>query len=133
MAEEDANPKSDRTKQVDDLLRMAEYYIEGKPVYDEMNGIHFKGRREKFKEANDDVLRRFYMAQRKLKPFLSSEGKLPITGWHNELEKLKQEYFEYNQSADTPVAILKGMDRFKFIMEFNQIIQRFVFVFKIAF
>ena len=84
--------KSDRMKETDELLRMAEYYAEGKSVYDEMNGIHFKGRREKFKEANGEVLRRFYMAQRKLKPFLSSEGKLPITGWHNELDKLKQEY-----------------------------------------
>ena len=35
-----------------------------------------------------------------------------------------QAFLEQNQSADTPVAILKRMDRFKFIMKRNQIFQR---------
>jgi len=70
----DSKAKNGRMKKVDGLLRMAEYYAEGKPIFDEMNNIHFKGNREKFKEENDEVLRRFYMAQRKLTPFLSSVG-----------------------------------------------------------
>ncbi|HQO41861.1 MAG TPA: MobQ family relaxase [Bacillota bacterium] len=84
--------KSERIKEVDDLLRMTEYYAEGKPVYNKMNSIKFKGGREKYQHENEAVLRRFYMAQQKLKPFLSSEGKLPITPWRKELASLKQEY-----------------------------------------
>ena len=109
--------KSDRMKEVDDLLRMAEYYVEGKPIYDEMNGLHFKGRREKFKEANNDVLRRFYMAQRKLKPFLSSEGKLPITSWHNELDKLKQEYATTQSEIKPLYAEVKQLWNIRFTAE----------------
>ena len=44
-----------------------------------------------------------------------------------------QAFFEQNQSADTPVAILKGMDRFKFIMKRNQVFQRFTVAFTIPF
>ncbi len=94
--------KSDRIKEVDDLLRMTEYYAEGKPVYDKMNGIKFKGSREKYQHENEAVLRRFYMAQRKLKPFLSSEGKLPITIWRKELAALKQD-FEEDQTKMKPI------------------------------
>lgn len=80
---------SDRMKEVDDLLRMTEYYAEGKPIYDKLNSIKFKKSREKYSQENGEVLRRFYMAQRKLKPSFSSEGKLPITPWRKELAKLK--------------------------------------------
>jgi hypothetical protein len=93
---------SDRIKEVDDLVRMTEYYAEGKPVYDKMNGIKFKGSREKYQHENEAVLRRFYMAQRKLKPFLSSEGKLPITIWRKELAALKQD-FEEDQTKMKPI------------------------------
>ena len=82
----------DRMKEVDDLLRMVEYYADGKPVCDKLNTIKFKKSRDKYSQENGEVLRRFYMAQRKLKPFFSSDGKLPITPWRKELAELKERY-----------------------------------------
>jgi hypothetical protein len=86
-----AKAASARMKELDDLLRMAEYYAAGKPFADELDGIRFKGRREKYKAEHENELRLYYMSHRKLEPFMS-DGKFPITQWRKELESKKQEY-----------------------------------------
>ena len=70
---------------------MAQYYVDGKPVADKLGSIRFEKTRQKYKSEHDDTLRTFYMAERKLKPHFK-DGKLPITAWRRERERLEQEY-----------------------------------------
>jgi len=84
--------KSDRMKKLDDLLQYTETYRELRPVFDKLNGIKWKGHREKFKAEHEGELTRFYMARRKLEKHFSSEGKLPVTAWQREREALQQAY-----------------------------------------
>ena len=73
------------------LLHMAQYYVDGKPVADKLGSIRFEKPRQKYKSEHDDTLRTFYMAERKLKPYFK-DGKIPITAWRRERERLEQEY-----------------------------------------
>ena len=86
-----ASAKQSRIKELDELLRMAQYYVDGKPVADKLGCIRFEKSRQKYKSEHDDTLRTFYMAERKLKPYFK-DGKLPITAWRRERERLEQEY-----------------------------------------
>ncbi len=73
------------------LLRMAQYYVDGKPVADKLGSIRFEKARQKYKSEHDNTRRTFYMAERKLKPYFK-DGKMPITAWRRERERLEQEY-----------------------------------------
>ena len=83
--------KQARIKEVDELLRMVDYYKSGKPAADKLKSIRFEKSRQKYKAEHDDELRTFYMAERKLKPHFK-DGKLPIAAWRREREQLEQEY-----------------------------------------
>ena len=86
-----ASAKQARIKEVDELLRMVDYYKSGKPAADKLKSIRFEKSRQKYKSEHDNELRTFYMAERKLKPHFK-DGKLPITAWRREREQLEQEY-----------------------------------------
>ena len=86
-----AAAKQSRIKELDELLRMAQYYVDGKPVADKLRSIRFEKSRQKYKSEHEDSLRTFYMAERKLKPHFK-DRKLPITTWRREREWLEQEY-----------------------------------------
>ena len=86
-----ASSKQARIKEVDELLRMVDYYKSGKPAADKLKSIRFEKSRQKYKSEHDNELRTFYMAERKLKPHFK-DGKLPITAWRREREQLEQEY-----------------------------------------
>ena len=86
-----ASAKQVRIKELDELLRMMDYYKSGKPAADKLKSIRFEKSRQKYKDEHDDELRTFYMAERKLKPYFK-DGKLPITAWRREREQLEQEY-----------------------------------------
>lgn len=86
-----AGGKQSRIKELDELLRMAQYYIDGKPVADKLGSIRFEKSRQKYKAEHNNELQTFYMAERKLKLHFKG-GKLPITAWRRERERLEQEY-----------------------------------------
>ena len=86
-----ASTKQARIKEVDELLRMVDYYKSGKSATDKLKSIRFEKSRQKYKAEHDNELRTFYMAERKLKPYFK-DGKLPITAWRREREQLEQEY-----------------------------------------
>ena len=86
-----ASTKQARIKEVDELLRMVDYYKSGKPAADKLKSIRFEKSRQKYNAEHDNELRTFYMAERKLKPYFK-DGKLPITVWRKEREQLEQEY-----------------------------------------
>ena len=58
-----AGEKQSRIKELDELLRMAQYYVDGKPVADKLGSIRFEKSRQKYKSEHDDTLRTFYMDQ----------------------------------------------------------------------
>ena len=86
-----ASAKQAHIKELNELLRMVDYYKSGKPAADKLKSIRFEKSRQKYKTEHDDELRRFYMAERKLKPHFK-DGKLPITTWRRDCEQLEQEY-----------------------------------------
>ena len=86
-----ASSKQARIKEVDELLRMVDYYKSGKPAADKLKSVRFEKSRQKYKAEHDNELRTFYMAERKLKLYFK-DGKLPITAWRREREQLEQEY-----------------------------------------
>ena len=83
---------SARKKELEDLLHYADLYRETKPIYDELRGIKWKGKREKFETEHDRELKIFRMARRKLEKHLSSAGRLPVQTWRQELASLQQQY-----------------------------------------
>ena len=86
-----ASTNQARIKEVDELLRMVDYYKSGKSATDKLKSIRFEKSRQKYKAEHDNELRTFYMAERKLKPYFK-DGKLPITAWRKERAQLEQEY-----------------------------------------
>ena len=85
-----ASAKRVRIKELDELLRMADYYKSGKSAADKLKSIRFEKSRQKYKSEHDNELRMFYMAERKLKPHFK-DGKLPIAAWHKERAQLEQD------------------------------------------
>ena len=98
----DENAK--RRKELADLLQQAENYARLKPVFDELNAIRWKGKKEKFKETHEGDLKLFYMARRKLKDHFTEDGKLPISAWRWEDAELEQKssdaYAEFKPLRD---------------------------------
>ena len=77
---------------LEDLLRCADLHRELKSVYDELSGIKWKSKREKFKAEHENELRQFHMARRKLGKHRAPDGALPVQAWRRELALLQQEY-----------------------------------------
>jgi ATP-dependent exoDNAse (exonuclease V) alpha subunit len=108
--------KSDRMKELDELLRMVQFYADGKPVADKLASIKWKGRREQFMSENENVLRLYHMAERKLKPYFKG-GKLPVTAWRKEHDRLEQEY-KTGQTELSPIyAEVKKLLQIKYKVE----------------
>ena len=89
---ESASGKQARIKELDELLRMADYYQQGKPVADKLKTIRFDNSRQKYKTEHENALRTFYMAERKLKNQWI-DGKIPVHAWRREKSKLETEYW----------------------------------------
>lgn len=77
---------SERASKLKDALRQLENYKKFKPIADELDGIKFKGRREKYKAEHNNELTMFYMAKRVLK-----EVGLKEKDMRSELERLTKE------------------------------------------
>ena len=80
-----------KLKETAELLRQAQNYADTKPIYDEWYRIKFKGKKDKFKEEHESELRKYYAAERKLKPHFH-DGKLPLTKWRKDITALESEY-----------------------------------------
>ena len=108
--------KSNRMKELDELLRMVQFYTKGKPVADKLATIKWKGKREQFMSENENALRLYHMAERKLKPHFK-DGKLPITAWRKERDRLEQEY-KTGQAELSPIyAEVKKLWQIKYKVE----------------
>ena len=84
--------KSDRMKELRELLRHAGNYERLRPIYDKMNTIYFKGAREKYRQAHDSDLRLFYVARRHIQETTDSDGRYSVKAWKEEYGRLQMEY-----------------------------------------
>ena len=77
--------KSKRMDELKKLIQNADDYRQLKPVFDEMNHIHWKGRRERFAQEHESDLRYFYAVRRVLQETVGDK-KLTPKAWHSELD-----------------------------------------------
>ena len=84
---------SSRIRELEALIRQADIYAKNKPIYENLNAIHWKSRRDAYAQEHDGELRLFYAARRIFKEKL---GDKPPTDkvWKEELENLRQSYAE---------------------------------------
>lgn len=87
---EQSNKKSARLKEIDNLLIWAQHYAENKSIADELAKIKWKSKHDKFQAENENALRLYHMAERKLKPYFKN-GKLPISAWRNEKSQVRKD------------------------------------------
>ncbi len=113
---ENLRGKSNRMKELDELLRMVQFYAAGKPVAEKLATIKWKGKREQFAEENENTLRLYHMAERKLKPYFK-DGKLPITSWRKERVRLEQEYKDGQAELSPIYAEVKKLWKIKYKMD----------------
>lgn len=95
---------------------MVQFYTDGKPIADKLAAIKWKGKREQFMSENENALRLYHMAGRKLKPYFK-EGKLSVTAWRKEHDRLEQEY-QAGQAELSPIyAEVKKLWQIKYKVE----------------
>ena len=87
---EKSNANASRIKQLENMITLAEHIHRIQSVIDEMNVIHWKGSREKFRAAHQDEIDLYYTSQRILKE-KHSVKKIDIPGWKKEQATLRQE------------------------------------------
>ena len=78
-----------RVKQLDSMITFAEHIRRIQPIIDEMNTIHWKGRREKFRAVHQQEIDLYYTSQRILKE-KHGVKKIDIPGWKKEQADLHQ-------------------------------------------
>lgn len=83
--------KSARMKELEDLIRFADDFKRLSPVYEELNAIKFKKKREAFAQEHDSELRLFHLAKRKLDK-AAPDHKIPLPEWKKELAELSKSY-----------------------------------------
>ena len=84
---------SSRIRELEALIRQADIYAKNKPIYENLNAIHWKSRRDAYAQEHDSKLRLFYAARRILKEKLGDKPPT-IKVWKEELETLRQSYAE---------------------------------------
>jgi hypothetical protein len=82
---------SARMKELSDLIRYAEDFKRLAPVYEELNAIKFKKKREAFAADHESELKLFYLAKRKLDA-AAPDHKIPLSEWKKELTELSESY-----------------------------------------
>lgn len=96
---------------MEDLLHFAGLYQETKPIYDELQGIKWKGKRGKFEVEHERDLNVFHMARRKLEKHFSSAGEVPVQAWRRELAEVQlkcpAEYERYKPMRDDLTMLLR--------------------------
>ena len=109
--------KEQRIKKLDRLMQLANFYWEGKPVYDKLNEIKWTKKREEYAAQHERTLDLFYMARRELKPYLADGNKVPIKSWQEEKAALEQEYAAERQQLSAIQQNLKSIRQIHYAIE----------------
>lgn len=111
-----SSKKSVRLKEIDNLLIWAQHYAENKPIADELAKIKWKSKREKFQAENENALRLYHMAERKLRPYFKN-GKLPISAWKAEKLQVKKDFEEIQKQFSAVRDDVKRLWQIKYKIE----------------
>ena len=104
-------------KKLDRLMQLASFYREGKPIYDKLNEIKWKKKREEYAAQHERTLDLFYMARRELKPYLADGNKVPVKSWQEEKAALEQEYAAERQQLSAIQQDLKSIRQIHYAIE----------------
>lgn len=92
LAGKDKDIEDLKKKAVDyrDLITALENYEKYKPVFDQSQKIHFKGKKEQFKQEHRKELNQYHKAKRRLEPYLV-EGSMDAARevWKEKIEAIK--------------------------------------------
>ena len=113
---EQSSKKSARLKEIDNLLIWAQHYAENKPIFDELAKIKWKSKREKFQAENENALRLYHMAERKLRPYFK-DGKLPINAWQAEKLQVQKDFEEIQKQFSSVRDDVKRLWQIKYKVE----------------
>ena len=103
---EETDARAKRRKELQNKISLVELRRENKPIYDKYISIKIKRSREKYYQEHKHEIDTYQMAQRKLKPHLTADGKIPLKRWERELEQL-----------DAEIANDPGKEEYKAIFE----------------
>ena len=78
-----------RIKELKDLLMWAEHFKHTTPIINQMNTIHFKGKRESFAQEHEAEIKLYRLAKRKLSACCDVNQALPTKQWTQELESIE--------------------------------------------
>ena len=103
--------KLERIKELRNLLRYEENYRKLKPLFEQMNAIKWKGKRNQFYEEHKQEINLFYVSRRKLKEQADADGKYSVAAWKQEIAKLEHqrnaEYEKYKEINENFQHLLK--------------------------
>ena len=111
-----SNENSARLKEIDNLLIWAQHYAENKPIADELAKIKWKSKREKFQAENENALRLYHMAERKLQPYFKN-GKLPISALKAERLQVQKDFEEIQNQFSAVRDDVKRLWQIKYKIE----------------
>ena len=109
--------KEQRIKKLDRLVQLAGFFREGKSVYDKLDEIKWKKKREEYAAQHERTLDLFYMARRELKPYLTDGNKMPLKSWQEEKAVLEQEYAAERQQLSAIQQDLKSIRQIHYAIE----------------
>ena len=97
-----------RMKELSDQIRYVDDFKRLKPLYEELNAIKFKKKRDAFYSEHESELRLFYLAKRKLDA-AAPDNKIPLPEWKKELAELSGSYAEESEKLKPIRAELKDL------------------------
>ncbi len=119
-----------RVSDLDEMIRLGETFLRTKPIVEELNSIHWKGRREKFQTAHEADLRAFQVARRVLKERYGISGAkgIAIQEWKKEKAQLTRErenlYGQYKPLDEELSRLLAVRHCAEIVMKGEQIRER---------
>ena len=108
--------KSSRMKELQNLIRYADDFKRLRPLYEELNEIKFRKKRDAFYAEHESDLRLFYLAKRKLDA-VSPDHKFPVSAWKKELKELEASYKKEAEKLKPIREELKELYKIKAITE----------------
>ena len=94
----------------------AQHYAENKPIAGELSKIKWKSKQEKFKAENENALRLYHLAERKLKPYFTN-CKLPISAWKNEKAQIQKDFEDIQKQFSAVREDVKRLWQIKYKIE----------------
>ena len=108
--------KSSRMKELQNLIRYADDFKRLRPLYEELNAIKFRKKRDAFYAEHESEFRLFYLTKRKLDT-VSPDHKFPVSAWKKELKELEASYKKEAEKLKPIREELKELYRIRAITE----------------